>query len=180
MRKGTLYNHYANNVHGYPRWRNGCYSNVITGSIVNAYLNTVNTISHSACYSIKCGRAPYTKLTKVISAGTRCGEFCDMHVITQAEQLVGKSRATIYRDIEKGLVSADVDERGFKVIAVSELERFYGTLKMPVETHCESQVDKMEQDEKQVTTADDTLLVTEVLRDSSHFIDITTGTSCST
>lgn len=85
--------------------------------------------------------------------------------ITQAEQLTGKSRATIYRDIEKGLVSADVDERGFKVIAVSELERFYGKLKMPVETHCESQVDAMEQDKKQVAAADEMLLVVEVLRD---------------
>ena len=85
--------------------------------------------------------------------------------ITQAEQLVGKSRATIYRDIEKGLVSADVDERGFKVIEVSELERYYGKLKMPVETQCESQVDEMKQDETQVTTADESLLVVEVLRD---------------
>ena len=70
--------------------------------------------------------------------------------ITQAEQLVGKSHATIYRDIDKGLVSADVDERGFKVIAVSELERYYGKLKTPVETQCESQVDEMKQDETQV------------------------------
>ena len=85
--------------------------------------------------------------------------------ITQVEQLVGKSRATIYRDIEKGLVSCEVDERGFKVIAVSELERVYGKLKMPVETQCESQVDKMKQDETQDTTADESLLVVEVLRD---------------
>lgn len=85
--------------------------------------------------------------------------------ITQAEQMTGKSRATIYRDIDKGLVSADVDERGFKVIAVSELERYYGKLKTPVETQCESQVDEMKQDKTQVTTADESVLLVDVLRD---------------
>lgn len=36
---------------------------------------------------------------------------------------------------------------------------------MPVETQCESQVDKIERDEKQVPTADESLLMVEVLRD---------------
>ena len=56
-------------------------------------------------------------------------------------------------------------EAKYKVIEVSELERYYGKLKIPVETQCESQVDKMEQNENHVTTADEALLMVEVLWD---------------
>ena len=51
--------------------------------------------------------------------------------ISQAAKMVGKSRYTLYRDIEAGLLSCEIDERGFKVIDVSELERCYGKLKAP-------------------------------------------------
>ena len=69
--------------------------------------------------------------------------------ISKAAKMVGKSKHTIYRDIENGLVSCESDGRGFKVIEVSELERFYGKLEQQAspsttaeETSQQSQFDK--------------------------------------
>ncbi|MGZ9146669.1 MAG: hypothetical protein ACXW4A_12680 [Nitrospira sp.] len=43
--------------------------------------------------------------------------------------MAGKSRITIHRHIDKGLVSKEIDEAGNPVIDVSELERVYGSLR---------------------------------------------------
>lgn len=62
--------------------------------------------------------------------------------ISHAAKLIGKSKHTLYRDIEKGLVSCEMDGRGFKVIDVSELERFYGPLATPDENERETVADE--------------------------------------
>jgi chromosome segregation ATPase len=49
--------------------------------------------------------------------------------ISEAARMAGKSRITIHRHIEKGLVSKEIDETGSPVIDVSELERVYGSLR---------------------------------------------------
>lgn len=47
--------------------------------------------------------------------------------ISQAAQIVGKGRRTIYDDIAKGRVTAKKDANGVKVIDLSELHRAYGS-----------------------------------------------------
>ena len=85
--------------------------------------------------------------------------------ISEAEQMTGKSRATIYRDIENGRVSVEVDEKGIKVIDVAELQRFYGHLTMPDEKQSETKRDILKQDEKQITQSDNTDRLIETFRE---------------
>ncbi len=47
---------------------------------------------------------------------------------TEAAELAGVSRTTLYRDMKSGKVSADKSENRKSKIDVSELERVYGTL----------------------------------------------------
>jgi FtsZ-binding cell division protein ZapB len=49
--------------------------------------------------------------------------------LSEAARMAGKSRVTIHRHIEKGLVTKEIDETGNPVIDVSELERAYGSLR---------------------------------------------------
>ncbi len=49
----------------------------------------------------------------------------------QALKVLDISKATLYRDINSGKVSVDIDEKGRKVIDTSELIRAYGELKSP-------------------------------------------------
>ena len=51
--------------------------------------------------------------------------------VNQAVELVDVSRATLYKDITEGKVSAEKDERGKKVVDPAELERVYGKLGHP-------------------------------------------------
>ena len=43
--------------------------------------------------------------------------------------MAGKSRVTIHRHIEKGLLTKEIDQTGNPVIDLSELERVYGSLR---------------------------------------------------
>src|SRR3954451_13206657 len=49
----------------------------------------------------------------------------------QAAELIGKHRSTINRAIEKGHLSATRDEFGRYLVDPAELERVYGTLRIP-------------------------------------------------
>lgn len=51
------------------------------------------------------------------------------HNISQAAKLVGKSRATIYKHIKQGRLSAQSNHAGNKYITTDELLRCYGALK---------------------------------------------------
>lgn len=46
--------------------------------------------------------------------------------VSEAVALTGKSEATIRRDIKSGKVSSDKDDRGRRVIDMSEVSRVYG------------------------------------------------------
>ena len=48
--------------------------------------------------------------------------------ITDAAEMAGVSRGTIYNHIRNGKLSASIGEDGHKYVDVSELERAYGTL----------------------------------------------------
>ena len=48
-----------------------------------------------------------------------------------AAQLTGKDRSTILRAVESGRLSASKDERGQWLIDPAELERVYGSLRVP-------------------------------------------------
>src|SRR5687767_11039229 len=50
-----------------------------------------------------------------------------------AAELAGKDRSTIIRAIEEGRLSATKDQRGRYQIDPAELERVYGTLRVPDE-----------------------------------------------
>jgi FtsZ-binding cell division protein ZapB len=54
--------------------------------------------------------------------------------LSEAARMAGKSRVTIHRHIEKGLVTKEIDETGNPVIDVSELERVYGSLRYDTAT----------------------------------------------
>jgi excisionase family DNA binding protein len=49
----------------------------------------------------------------------------------QAAELTGKHRSTIIRAIEKGSLSVARDESGHYLIDPAELERAFGTLRVP-------------------------------------------------
>ena len=49
--------------------------------------------------------------------------------ITEATRLTGKSRATLYRMISKGALSATQSDSGEKIIDVAELMRVFGELR---------------------------------------------------
>src|SRR3982750_937174 len=51
--------------------------------------------------------------------------------ISTAAKLTGRNRSTIFRAIEKGLLSASRDGFGHYGIDPAELERVYGTLRNP-------------------------------------------------
>lgn len=51
--------------------------------------------------------------------------------ISEALKLVSVKKTALYSDIKKGVLSADLDSRGRKVVDTAELERVYGTLKDP-------------------------------------------------
>jgi hypothetical protein len=54
-----------------------------------------------------------------------------MHVsISKASHLSGAARSTIYKDIEDGKLSVEINARGKKEINISELQRVYGDLKI--------------------------------------------------
>jgi hypothetical protein len=49
--------------------------------------------------------------------------------LSEAARMAGKSRVTIHRHIEKGLLAKEIDQTGNPVIDLSELERVYGSLR---------------------------------------------------
>ncbi len=51
--------------------------------------------------------------------------------LTQAARAAGISRTTLYRHIEKGKVTCEINKKGQKIIDVSELIRVYGEIKKP-------------------------------------------------
>ena len=51
--------------------------------------------------------------------------------VTEALELVPVKKTALYGDIKKGLLSAETDNRGRKVVDTAELERVYGQLKIP-------------------------------------------------
>src|SRR5512132_3714927 len=49
--------------------------------------------------------------------------------LSEAARMAGRSRVTIHRHIEKGLLAKEIDQTGNPVIDLSELERVYGSLR---------------------------------------------------
>ena len=60
--------------------------------------------------------------------------------ISKASQLTGAARSTIYKDIDEGTLSVEVNARGKKEINIAELERVYGLAK--ADAVAEKQVSK--------------------------------------
>jgi hypothetical protein len=60
--------------------------------------------------------------------------------VSEASILVKKSVASIYRHIKQGKVSSQIDHDGNKVVDISELQRFYGT----VDNHDKENVSQQE------------------------------------
>ncbi len=52
-------------------------------------------------------------------------------LVSEALTLVPVKKTALYGDINKGVLSAEMDSRGRKVVDTAELERVYGTLKNP-------------------------------------------------
>ncbi len=48
--------------------------------------------------------------------------------ISKAHKMTGVARSTIYKDIDEGMISVEIDSRGKKLIDTSELSRVYGSL----------------------------------------------------
>ena len=51
--------------------------------------------------------------------------------VSEALKIVSVKKTALYGDIKKGVLSAEKDSRGRKVVDTAELERVYGTLKNP-------------------------------------------------
>ena len=51
--------------------------------------------------------------------------------VAEALKLVPVKKTALYSDIKKGILSAETDSRGRKVVDPAELERVYGHLKIP-------------------------------------------------
>ena len=51
--------------------------------------------------------------------------------VSEALKIVPVKKTALYGDIKKGVLSAEMDSRGRKVVDTVELERVYGTLKNP-------------------------------------------------
>ena len=51
--------------------------------------------------------------------------------ISEALNIVPVKKTALYADIKKGVLSAEQDNRGRKIVDTAELERVYGTLKNP-------------------------------------------------
>ena len=51
--------------------------------------------------------------------------------ISEASRLTNKTRKTIYKYIQDGLLTVSMDTQGKKVIDISELIRVFGEIKMP-------------------------------------------------
>ena len=49
--------------------------------------------------------------------------------VSEALKLVPVKKTALYGDIKKGVLSAEIDNRGRKIVDTAELERVYGTLK---------------------------------------------------
>ena len=54
--------------------------------------------------------------------------------ISEASRLTNKTRKTIYKYIQDGLLTVSMDTQGKKVIDISELIRVFGDIKMPAYT----------------------------------------------
>ena len=54
--------------------------------------------------------------------------------ISEASRLTNKTRKTIYKYIQDGLLTVSIDTQGKKVIDISELIRVFGEIKMPAYT----------------------------------------------
>ena len=51
--------------------------------------------------------------------------------VSEALKIVPVKKTALYGDIKKGVLSAEMDSRGRKVVDTAELERVYGSLKNP-------------------------------------------------
>ena len=80
-----------------------------------------------------CPRRRLAPLSHALSRACRNAQRRTMASITpgQAAELTGKHRSTIIRAIEKGSLSAARDEGGHYLIDPAELERAYGSLRIP-------------------------------------------------
>ena len=51
--------------------------------------------------------------------------------VSEALKLVPVKKTALYGDIKKGVLSAETDNRGRKIVDTAELERVYGSLETP-------------------------------------------------
>ena len=80
--------------------------------------------------------------------------------LTQAAKAAGIARGTLYKHIQEGKISCQLDDKGKRVIDTSELMRVYGDIKQPETTHERLEERPIEHKETQEETE-----VTQVLRE---------------
>ncbi len=80
--------------------------------------------------------------------------------LTQAAKAAGIARGTLYKHIQEGKISCQLDDKGKRVIDTSELMRVYGEINQPETAHERSEDRPIEQKETQEETE-----VVEVLRE---------------
>ena len=80
--------------------------------------------------------------------------------LTQAAKAAGIARGTLYKHIDEGKISCQLDDKGKRVIDTSELMRVYGEIKQPETNSERSEERPIEHKETQEETE-----ITEVLRE---------------
>ena len=80
--------------------------------------------------------------------------------LTQAAKAAGIARGTLYKHIQEGKISCQLDDKGKRIIDTSELMRVYGEIKQPETTHERSAERPIEHKETQEETG-----VAQVLRE---------------
>ena len=82
------------------------------------------------------------------------------HTVSQAAELVGKDRRTVYRHIKAGRLSCGFDEDGHQFIDTSELIRVYGAVTLPETPMSQPVTPKMSHGE----TANVTALIADLVK----------------
>ena len=80
--------------------------------------------------------------------------------LTQAAKAAGIARGTLYKHIDEGKISCQLDDKGKRVIDTSELMRVYGEINQPEKLDERSEERPIERKETQEETE-----ITEVLRE---------------
>lgn len=90
--------------------------------------------------------------------------------LSEAARLTGKARVTIHRHIDKGKLTKELDGTGSPVLDVAELERVYGTLKLPSMSQSVSQIQREMENNDNLLQRELEILREERERERNQFI----------